>query len=59
MRIIIIEDEIPAANRLTKMLQSITDELEVVKKIDSVEAAVKYPRVCREHRPYFHGHSTG
>ena len=42
MRIIIIEDEIPAANRLAKMMQSITDELEVVKKIDSVEAAVKY-----------------
>ena len=42
MRVIIIEDEIPAANRLAKMLQSITDELEVVKKIDSVEAAVKF-----------------
>ena len=42
MRIIIIEDEIPAANRLAKMMQSITDELEVVKKIDSVEAAVKF-----------------
>ena len=42
MKVIIIEDEIPAANRLAKMLQSITDELEVVKKIDSVEAAVKF-----------------
>jgi two-component system response regulator LytT len=42
MRVIIIEDEIPAANRLAKMLQSTTDELEVVKKIDSVEAAVKF-----------------
>jgi len=42
MRVIIIEDEIPAANRLAKMLQAITDELEVVKKIDSVEAAVKF-----------------
>lgn len=42
MRVIIIEDEILAANRLAKMLQSITDELEVVKKIDSVEAAVKF-----------------
>jgi len=42
MRVIIIEDELPAANRLTKMLQSISDELEVVKRIDSVEAGVKY-----------------
>ncbi len=42
MRILIIEDEIPAANRLAKMMQSITDELEVVKKIDSVESAVKF-----------------
>lgn len=42
MRVIIIEDEIPAANRLAKMLQSITDEMDVVKKIDSVEAAVKF-----------------
>ena len=39
MRVIIIEDEIPAANRLTKMLQSYHDEMEVVKRIDSVEAA--------------------
>lgn len=42
MRVIIIEDEIPAANRLTRMLQAITDEMEVVRKIDSVEAAVKF-----------------
>jgi DNA-binding LytR/AlgR family response regulator len=42
MRVVIIEDEIPAANRLAKMMQSITDELEVVKKIDSVESAVKF-----------------
>lgn len=42
MRVVIIEDEIPAANRLAKMLQSVEDELDVVKKIDSVEAAVKF-----------------
>ncbi len=42
MRVIIIEDEIPAANRLAKMLQAINDETEIVKRIDSVEAAVKY-----------------
>jgi DNA-binding LytR/AlgR family response regulator len=42
MRVVIIEDEIPAVTRLAKMLQAIEDELEVVKKIDSVEAAVKF-----------------
>jgi DNA-binding LytR/AlgR family response regulator len=42
MRVVIVEDEIPAANRLAKMLQAITDETEIVKKIDSVEAAVKF-----------------
>lgn len=42
MRVLIIEDEIPAANRLAKMVQSIADEAEIVKKIDSVEAAVKF-----------------
>jgi hypothetical protein len=33
MRVIIIEDEIPAANRLVKMLQSISDEIDVIKKL--------------------------
>ncbi len=42
MRVVIIEDEVPAANRLAKMLHAIIDEVDVVKKIDSVEAAAKY-----------------
>jgi len=42
MRVVIIEDEAPAANRLSKMLHAIIDEVDVVKKIDSVEAAAKY-----------------
>ncbi|MBC7946839.1 MAG: response regulator transcription factor [Chitinophagaceae bacterium] len=42
MRVVIIEDEIPAASRLGKMLHAISDETEIVKKIDSVEAAVRY-----------------
>src|SRR6185503_12897873 len=42
MRVIIIEDEIPAANRLAKMLQGISDEIDVIKKIDSVEAGVRF-----------------
>jgi DNA-binding LytR/AlgR family response regulator len=44
MRVVIIEDEIPAANRLMKMLQTINDEIEIVKKIDSVEAGARYLR---------------
>ena len=42
MRVIIIEDEIPAANRLAKMLQNISDEMELVKRLDSVEASVRF-----------------
>src|SRR5215813_1666829 len=46
MRVIIIEDEVPAVNRLTRMLHSISDEIEVVKKLDSVEASVNYFRTA-------------
>jgi DNA-binding LytR/AlgR family response regulator len=42
MQVIIIEDEIPAATRLTRMLQQIDKDIEVVKSLDSVEASVKY-----------------
>lgn len=42
MRVIIIEDELPAANRLTKLLQSIGDDMEVVQRLDSVEAGVRH-----------------
>ncbi len=42
MRVIIIEDEVPAANRLVKMLHSISDEIDVIKKVDSVEASVRF-----------------
>ncbi|MEO6453864.1 MAG: LytTR family DNA-binding domain-containing protein [Ginsengibacter sp.] len=42
MQVIIIEDEIPAANRLAKMLQNISDEVQVVKKLDSVESSVSF-----------------
>src|SRR5882724_958268 len=48
MRVIIIEDEIPAANRLAKMLQSIHDEIEIIKKIDSVELAVNFLRFAQD-----------
>lgn len=42
MQVLIIEDEAPAANRLTKLLQSIHDEIDVVNRIDSVEAGVRF-----------------
>lgn len=42
MRAVVIEDEIPAAKRLIKMLESIDDEMEIVSKMDSVESAVRY-----------------
>jgi len=44
MRVIIIEDETPAANRLSKMLHAIHDEIEVVNRFDSVESSVKFFR---------------
>ena len=42
MRVIIIEDETPAANRLTKLLHSYDEDIEIVKKLDSVESSVAY-----------------
>jgi len=42
MKVIIIEDEIPAANRLAKLVQNYSDEIEIVQKLDSVESSVRY-----------------
>lgn len=42
MQVIIIEDENPAANRLTRMLRDIDEDIEVVKILDSVETSVSY-----------------
>jgi DNA-binding LytR/AlgR family response regulator len=42
MKVIIIEDETPAANRLTKLLHAIHDEIDVVKRLDSIASAVQY-----------------
>ena len=44
MRVIIIEDEIPAAKRLEKMLESIGDEIVLLKKLDSVSSSVEFFR---------------
>jgi DNA-binding LytR/AlgR family response regulator len=42
MRVIIIEDEAPAAKRLTGMLQHISADIGVIATLDSVEAAIHY-----------------
>ena len=42
MRVIIIEDEVPAAKRLAKLLQNFSDEIEIVHTADSVESGVRY-----------------
>lgn len=42
MKVIIIEDEIHAAKRLEKLLLNCNDAIEVINKLDSVEASVKY-----------------
>lgn len=42
MKVIIIEDETPAANRLTKLLHTINEEIDVVCRLDSVVSAVQY-----------------
>jgi len=41
-KVVIVEDEPPAAKRLQKMLAKIDDQLEVVAWLDSVESAVEY-----------------
>jgi DNA-binding LytR/AlgR family response regulator len=46
MKVVIIEDELPAANRLAKMLQSIRDEVEILKRLDSVESGVRFLRTA-------------
>jgi DNA-binding LytR/AlgR family response regulator len=44
MKVVIIEDEAPAANRLAKMLKSIHDEMDILPRLDSVEAGVRFLR---------------
>ena len=42
MKVLIVEDEIPAANRLTKLLQQLDEGIVVAHKTDSVETSVQY-----------------
>ncbi len=44
MQVLIIEDEAPAASRLAKLLQNISDEITVVTRLDSIESSVKFLR---------------
>ncbi|MFM9909194.1 MAG: LytR/AlgR family response regulator transcription factor [Chitinophagaceae bacterium] len=48
MQVVIIEDEAPAANRLAKLLKNIHDEVEIVAKLDSVDASINYFRLNNE-----------
>jgi two-component system, LytTR family, response regulator LytT len=42
MKVLIIEDEQPAAKQLTKMLQKANSSITIIETIDSVEASVKW-----------------
>jgi len=42
MKVVIIEDEIPAANRLIKLLRNMDDAIDIVGKFDSVEPSAQY-----------------
>jgi DNA-binding LytR/AlgR family response regulator len=42
MNVIIVEDEIPAATRLSKLVKAIDTDITILEKIDSVETAIKY-----------------
>jgi DNA-binding LytR/AlgR family response regulator len=44
MRVIIIEDEIPAANRLGKMLEGMDGNIHIAGRYDSIESAVRFFR---------------
>lgn len=42
MKVLIVEDELPAANRLAKLLLQCNEGVDIVNRVDSVEAAVNY-----------------
>ncbi len=48
MKVVIIEDETPAANRLIKLLHTMDDDIDIIARFDSVESSVQFfqmPRV--------------
>jgi DNA-binding LytR/AlgR family response regulator len=42
MQVILIEDELPAANRLARMLEQLDGEIVIRERFDSVESSVRY-----------------
>jgi len=42
MRVLIVEDEIPAAKRLRKMLLEISDDIEIMDQLDAVQSTVEF-----------------
>lgn len=44
MKVIIIEDEAPAAKRLSKLLEEIDSDIEVTQVLDSVESSIRHLR---------------
>ncbi|MFS4417452.1 LytR/AlgR family response regulator transcription factor [Maribacter sp. 2307ULW6-5] len=42
MKVVIVEDELAASDNLAYLLKSVDDEIEVVKVLDSVQAAIAY-----------------
>ena len=48
MQVLIIEDETPAANRLARLLQNISEEITVANRLDSVEASVKFLQSAKD-----------
>lgn len=42
MKVVVIEDEIPAANRLIKLLRNIDDSIDIVNRFDSVEPSIQF-----------------
>ncbi len=42
MKVVIVEDEVPAASRLAKLIKDIDGDISILQKIDSVESAIKY-----------------
>ncbi|MFZ4059007.1 MAG: LytR/AlgR family response regulator transcription factor [Ferruginibacter sp.] len=48
MKVLLIEDEIPAAKRLEKLLLGLGKEIEIIQKLDSIETTVQYLQQTNE-----------
>lgn len=45
MKVLIIEDEAPAANKLAKMIMNISSDIEIIERLDSVESSIDYLKI--------------